>query len=93
MIKATVVKAYDLFCFASDEEIATYGELQNLVYDKQDKRHYQWYAPPCFAVVREFLDQINWAPEVKLMVSKYMDAHDIEVLVIVTDESAYPYLY
>ncbi len=91
MITATVVKAYDLFCFASDEDIATYGDLQNLVHDIHDGKHHHWWCPPCFTVKRDSLPY--WAPEVKLMVGKYMDVHNIEVLVIVTDESAYSYLY
>jgi len=93
MIAATIVKAYDLFCFASAEEIATYGDMLHLVYYLHDKRHHHWWRPPCFTVERDQLESFNWAPKVELMVGKFMDVHSIEVLVIVTDESAYPYLY
>jgi len=96
MIKATVVEATELFEFAERQGIAT--NIQDLIYlgDADSKhRHRCWFTKPCFIVrwnnklCLHFHPSQVWAAEVEQMVCKYMKIHDIENLVIVTDEDAY----
>ena len=90
MFTATVAKASDLFEFAAQEEIA--DDIQDLVYHLGAMQHHHWWRSPCFTVRRNVLKCFGWLPEVELMVHRYMAVYDIEVLLIVTDEDAYPYL-
>ncbi len=85
-ITATVIKVSDLFESAEENGIANYNVIQDLIYYGDEPRHSLW-TRSCFTVVRDAIP--DWIPQVEEMVRLYMDAHDIEVLVIVTGRDAH----
>ncbi len=92
MIKVPTVKAVDLFEFAR-REIAT--NIERLIFQgdaDNDRRHSRWFTHSCFLVGRdefnvEHPERLDWAWPVAFMVLKFMQIHDVEVLLIVMDES------
>ena len=86
MIKATVVKASELFEFAEQEELADYWAMDDLIDVERQRQHSLWHRS-CFTLIRG--GEHDWLPQVKEMVRRYMNLHNIEVLVIVNGTDAH----